>query len=129
MVIRILREDERERPLDLVVEGEGVEAGRAVGGLRRRRHPLPRVVLITRSSWLVRLYGARSQPKASLKASATAAWRSVAEGGGGGEVVEVEAEVEVVVEVEVEEEVVVAAAPHTWRSESSSFDCSRPFAI
>ena len=36
---RILREDERQGPLDLVVEGEGVEAGRAVGGLRRRRHP------------------------------------------------------------------------------------------
>ena len=75
--------------------------------------PLPRVVLITRSSWLVRLYGARSQPKASLKASATAAWRSVVE----------------VVEVEVVEVVEVAAAPHTWRSESSSFDCSRPLAI
>ena len=101
--------------------------------------PLPRVVLITRSSWLVRLYGARSQPKASLNASATAAWRSVVEV----EVVEVEVvekvEVEVVVgvvemvevvEVEVVEvEVVVAAASHTWRSESSSFDCRRPLAI
>ena len=39
--------------------------------------------------------------------------------------VKVEVEVKVAVEVEVE----VAAAPHTWRSESSSFDCSRPFAI
>ena len=44
--------------------------------------------------------------------------------------VKVEVEVvEVEVEVEVVEEVVKAAASHTWRSESSSFDCRRPFAI
>ena len=43
---------------------------------------------------------------------------------------EVKVEVVVVKVVKVVEVVVVkAAAPHTWRSESSSFDCRRPLAI